>query len=127
MNGKNFISIRHVEGAWATDFLSQQHLANHVVWVFPPKVIALVTFQTLLRIARKNFWCLIILDYETLSPIWSEVSHNKNFEIIEEIKNDPVLFPAKHKGPHGYWKVPKKAKISAIIHRPESFKRKLVH
>jgi len=88
----NFISLRPVMGAWASDFLIQTNLKNHKVWVFPPKVLTLVVFQTLERIVRKNFWFLIVVDYETLGPIWSEVAHDSRFKIIEDLGNNPVLF-----------------------------------
>lgn len=124
---KQFISLRPVDGSFGSDFLAQTYFGKHNLWVFPPKVLTLVVFQALLRNARKNFWCLIIMDYETLNPVWSEITSNPDFEIIEDLGDTPVLFPSKELTTFGYWKVPKKAKISAVIHRPASLKRNLMY
>jgi hypothetical protein len=124
---ENFISLRQVNNSWNTDFLVQKHLSSHKIWVYPPKVVTLVVFQHLQRIAKKNFWCLVLVDYETLGPVWSEIYDNKNLQVISNLGQDPILFPSKTRHEkYGYWKVPKKAQVSVVVHTPESHKRKLL-
>ena len=99
---------------------------NEVIWAFPPQVVLLQTFQRLVKFAKGNVWALVILEYEMTSPIWVEARKSKNFTRFELDKlGNPILFPTKVFDEElGYWKVPKKAKCSLLLHKPESRKRK---
>lgn len=64
---------------------------------------------------------MVILDFEILNPIWVEVADDPHSTKISlKQYSDPVLFPSdtQHEK-YDYWKVPGKATISLLVHRPE--------
>lgn len=68
------------------------------------------------------------MDFETLSPIWAETLNRAQFfKISLQQYKDPVLFPSdtRHER-YDYWKVPERATISILLHRPvKAEKRKM--
>ena len=118
----DFVSLRKEEKAWARDFFMISNFEDHVLWVFPPQTILLQVFQRLRKVARNNTWALVILEYELISPIWVETRENSIFSRFElEKLGEPILFPSKDFDDElGFWKVPKKAKCSLLVHKPAS-------
>jgi hypothetical protein len=118
-----FITRQSSSLAWATDFFSVKSFGEHCLWVYPPLPITAPAFLHLMQAAKKNWWALLIVEFEVTSPIWPEIKGNPFFRKIELQTNPAVLYPTKQKGEHGYWRVPKRLTVSVLLHSPEKFKR----
>ena len=107
---KNFISRQATDLAWAHEFFSVRDFGEHVIWAFPPKACTTTAFRWLQERARKNIWALVLVEYESISPIWPDVVNNPEFDIIKNLEGDPILYPCKRwsKKFMGYWKAPLK-------------------
>jgi hypothetical protein len=114
---QRYCSYKREGSAWRRDALTMRDFKDFVIWAFPPQVIVHLVYRRLAYFARKNNWCLLIIEYEVCAPIWVEALKNPNCRKIPLIHiEDPVLFPAKKVGTYGYWKVPERAVIHLLVH-----------
>ena len=121
---EKFVTRQRTPLAWAMDFFTVKSFDDHVIWAYPPKPLTVPAFASLQQAARKNTWCLVVVEFEAVSPIWPEIKGSPYFEKIEWTAAEcPIRYPSKELGEQGYWRIPQRAKVTVLVHRPEPFKR----
>ena len=121
---EKYISLREENDAWKTNFFTVKNFGENILWAYPPKGCTDKTFNYLVSYAKKNTWVLVVVEYESASPIRVQAKEC-NLEIKDLVFKDQILFPAKKSCKKwDYWKVPQRLSVFLVINKC-SLKRKI--
>ena len=122
---EKYIALREEDDAWRTNVFSVRDFEDNVLWAYPPKGCTDKVFNYLVRYASKNTWVMLVVEYESVSPLRVAAKEHKNLEVKDLKFKDQILFPSKKWCKKwDYWKVPQRMSAFLVINKC-SLKRKI--